>query len=296
MIFSLSSFNHSPQGRRALHDVFAVVGHQLIALGHEVRWTEATDFVGDGVNVVAESFADPRHPALPAIGEAHRRGCRFLYVATECPGAAAFNDAADDPGMRDRQAAFPEACAYASGILHLVPGAEVTAWYGRHAPAAYAELGHAPGLERATGEEPTLDFGFFGKRTVRREAILAWLQRRGTIFNVFDFRPAEQRDADMRTTRVVVQVREHAETTVLSSSRCNTALHLGRPVIAEPHAEPGIWNEIVRFAPTLDDFVEEAASALPRWRELHQGQMERFRDLMTPERCVGEPLRRIGIL
>lgn len=292
-----TTFNHCPQGQRAVQELADIIGHQIAALGHVVSWTDRADFSTDGVNFVFESFADPNYPALPAIAEAHARGCRFVYVATEQPGASgAFNDASDH-GMRDRQKAFPEAARYALGIIHLVSGDQVTEWYDNFAPAAYAELGYAPGLERPDDSvSVSLDFGFFGKRTVRREAILSWLQRYGTLINVIDFRPATDRDAAMRMARVIVQIREHAGTQVVSTSRCNTALHLGRPVVAEPHAAPGVWGEIIPFSKSLDAFVDDAVEALSCWREMHRNQMERFRDLLTPQRCIGEPLRKIGVL
>lgn len=292
MLCNFTTFNHCADGQRAVRDVFDIMGAQLKALGHEVY--EQEGFL-PGYNFIAESFADPRFPALPNIIASKAAGsCRFICVATERPGTMAFNDAPDQ-GMLDRQQIFPEAMKHFDAILHLVPGNDVTAWYSCFRPAAYAELGYAPGLMRDDGTEPTFDFGFFGKRTPRREAILDRLQRYGSLITVHDFAPGEERDRQMRKAKIIVQIREHEATPVCSSSRCCTALSLGRPVIAEPHPAPGVWGEIVWFAPSIDAFLEDAARALTYWRQLHEVQLAKFKERMTPERCVGAPLRSVGI-
>ena len=296
MKFRFTTFNHSPQGQRAVQDLADITGNQIAALGHEVSWSDKPDFIADGLNVVFESFADPRYPALPAISEAYARGCRFLYVATEEPSeSGAFNDAPDQ-GMRDRQMAFPDACRYARGILHLVAGERVTAWYSRWAPAAYAELGHAPGLVRYLPGEPDYDFGFFGKRTPRRAEMLARLAERGSVIAVHDFQPSAYRDQIMRRARIIVQLREWNTSGVISSSRVTTAMSLGRPVIAEPHSGAGQWAEIAQVSESVDKFYDDAVAALADWRALYRRQFDAFARLMTPERCVGEPLKRIGVL
>jgi hypothetical protein len=295
--FSFNSFNHCEAGQRAIEDLSLILGHQVMALGHEARWSNV-DFVRreEGYNIVFESFADPRFPALPLIAERHRAGCRFVFVATEKPAPGAFNGATDDPGMIERQRAFPIAAKLCDGILHLVPGDDVTAWYSRHAPAAYAELGYSPSLARGPGPEPDHDFGFFGKRTVRRMTILAELAKRGSVLAIHDFVPREERDRRMQRAKIIVQIREFEETSVASSSRLNTSLSIGRPVIAEPHGFCGEWANVIRFSESLEAFYDDAIAALPHWHELHAGQFERFKAAFPPEVCLGEPLRKIGVL
>ena len=296
MQFHFLLFNHCAQGQNAIGDIVEIVGQQFLALGHHVSKAIDPLFATNGINVVLESFADPNYPALPQIAEAHARGCRFLYIATEEPTeSGAFNNATDDPAMRDRQAAFAEAAQYCDGIVHLVPGDHITAWYGRYAPAAYAELGYAPGLLRDDGSEPDCDFGFFGKLTVRRRQMMRHLSTLGSVVTEYGFVPGTQRDREMRRARVIVQILE-TDDGAFSSSRCNTALSIGRPVVAEPHRSPGVWREIVHLSPTIDGFYEDARTALSGWRGLHRIQFEQFKERLAPEKCIGASLRKIGIL
>jgi len=300
MLFSFNTWNHCRQGQIIVEDITAIMGHQLMALGHDVSW-ENSSFVSSasGYNVVLESFADD--PATIAnIAKAHDRGARFVYVATEEPTPAGFNHGLE-PAMIDRQNAFPAAARFCDGILHLVPGAEVTAWYGQFAQAAYAELGHAPILVQPDdGVEPTHDFGFYGKMTWRREQMLGRLEResgqRLLLIDSLDV-PRAARDAKMRLARVIVQIRANEEWGMVSSTRCASALYLGRPVVAEPHpfAEP--WDRVVSFSRTVESFYADAlALARGDWRSEHHRQIARFERELTPERCIGEPLRKIGIL
>ena len=43
-----------------------------------------------------------------------------------------------------------------------------------------------------------------------------------------------------------------------------------------------------------DEFFELCLEARAVWRKLHAWQFGRFKKLLTPDYCVGEPLRRIG--
>lgn len=298
--FHFSTFNHCRQGRIIVEDITAIMGAQMVALGHRASFTTEPVFVPreDGCNVVLESFADD--PAtLKAIAEAHARGCRFIIVATEEPTETGFNHGLE-PAMIDRQNAFPEAAKYAEGILHLVPGEHVTKWYAQFAPTAYAELGHAPDLvDQTAGTEPTHDFGFYGKMTWRRSEMLEHLERmagskalRITSLDV----PRAQRDATMRRAKVIVQIRANEEWGMVSSTRCATALSFGRPVVAEPHPFSAPWNRVVSFADSVEGFYGAAMSATRYWKDLHRHQLARFERVLTPEVCIGEPLRRIGII
>ncbi|MEK7749585.1 MAG: hypothetical protein AAB277_01250, partial [Planctomycetota bacterium] len=82
-------------------------------------------------------------------------------------------------------------------------------------------------------------FGFFGSLSRRRLKILKTLARyigsEKAIRVVSDFPTQDERDAAMRSARVILQIRKYDEMGLVSSSRCNTALCNGRPVIAEPH-------------------------------------------------------------
>lgn len=300
MLFNFSTWNHCPQGKIIVEDITTVMGHQMIALGHRAVWTEHPNFVPRevGYNVVLESFADDPE-TIRRIGSAYHGGCRFIYVATEEPTENGFNHGLE-PAMIDRQNAFEEAAKYADGILHLVPGEKVTAWYKLFAPAACAELGHSPTLINTTDDiEPELDFGFFGKMTWRREQMLAELERlsgskvgRITTLDV----PRAARDRIMRQAKVIVQIRANDEWGMVSSTRCASSLNFGRPVVAEPHPYQKPWDQVVYFAESVEAFFGDAILAAKNWRNVHQIQMHHFAKTLTPEVCIGRPLREIGIL
>lgn len=291
--------NHSKEGQRSLEDVIGIVGHQLNALGHRAVWRQENDqFLTReaGINVVVEGFTTP---VVAEMARAHEQGARFLILATEEPTAKGFNHGRDRE-MVLRQQVFPEAAKYCEGILHLVPGRHVTDWYGQFAPAAPVELGYAPTLIReGDTREPTYDFGFFGSLSRRRLKILKQLARFiGTEKAVRvegTFATQAERDRIMREARVIVQVRKHEEMGLVSSSRCNTSLCLGRPVVAEPHLLSHPWDEVVTFAKSLDAFYSACFMARTSWRGVHAAQMARFREKMTPEVCVGRALREIGL-
>lgn len=299
MQFVFNMLNHNKMGQRSLEDVIGIFGHQLRALGHTAVWEEANDrWVAreSGINVVVEGFTPS---VIDVIGQARAQGARFLCLATEEPTPKGFNHGRD-PEMVRRQAMFPEAMKHFDGILHLVPGEHVTGWYSQFAPTAYVELGYAPSLIRKIDRiEPEYDFGFFGSLSNRRMKILKKLAKRmGTekaIKIVGDFATQDDRDRQMRRARVIVQIRKHEEMGLVSSSRCNTALSIGRPVVAEPHALSKPWDEIVRFSSTLESFYDTAMLVRSMWRPVHAQQLDAFKTKLPPEVCVGAPLRKIGI-
>lgn len=305
MKFVFSDFNHCPTGRAAIQDIIWILGHQMRALGHEVRWpTSADPWPVSGaefadppwINVLLETFAD--EGTIPVIAAARARGCRFLYIATELPTERGFNGEFE-PGMVRRQEAFPEAARFCDGILHLVPGADVTEWYGRYAPAAYAELGWAPGLAVSDRLEiePSVDFGFFGQLTWRRREILGELRRMGSVLVEGSLSlPRAERDAHMRACRVIVQIYRNPGWDYPSSTRCVTSLCLGRPVIAEPHGRSAPWSEVVPFATSRENFLKQACDVASLWRVEHAVQMDNLRRVLPPERCLEPALRAVGMM
>lgn len=312
---------HSSAGQRSLEDPVAIVCHQLRALGHRALWDPANaNFLlgeipknsvkvnneylpaGPAFNVLVEGFT----PAIvDVIAQYHARGARFLCLATEEPTSRGFNHGTQRE-MVNRQEAFHLAAPYLDGILHLVPGQAVTDWYSQFAPAAYAELGYAPGLVRPSSRrDPTFAFGFYGSVTPRRLKILKKLAQRSqrglppgtqTVRVVPDFATREVRDRAMQEAKVIVQIRKFEEMGLVSSSRCNTALCLGRPVVAEPHdvALAAPWSDVVDFADKKGDFVNLAMATLADWRGVHARQFAMFREKFSPEFCLGGALRQIG--
>lgn len=299
MIFRFLTFNHCDQGKCILEDMTRIIGHQMMALGHAVGWTNTENFIDrNGYNVVIESFAD-NPDTIAKIAEAHARGCRFIYIATEEPTPNGFNHGLE-PAMLERQNAFPRAAKFADGILHLIPGEHVTAWYSQFAPSAYAELGYAPTLVEDDGAvEPAHDFGFYGKMTWRREQMLARLEHlSGTqVLKITSLAvPRQERNAMMRRARVILQIRANEEWGMVSSTRCNTAIGFGRPIVAEPHPFCKPWDQIIEFSSSLELFYADAlVAARGDWRALHRKQLAKLKETLTPEVCIGRPLREIGI-
>jgi hypothetical protein len=198
----------------------------------------------------------------------------------------------------------------------------VNQWYGQFAPSAYVELGYAPTLYRPTQQEPEYQFGFFGSLTPRRLKVLRRLAKtvcpgvEKAVRVEATFATQEERDRIMRQAKVIVQVRKWEEMGLVSSSRCNTALHLGRPVVAEPHLLAEQWRDVIRFSPhckkcqegqtirlgrndtcdaCLQNFFNDALMMLTSWRGIHANQFAKFKVAMSPEACVGQAIRQVGL-
>ncbi len=267
------------------------------ALGHKVVWETGNEHwltKDAGINLVVEGFTPV---STDAIRRGHEAGARFICIATEEPTPKGFNHGRDREMVR-RQEMFPHAAKYFDGILYLVPGAGE--WYSQLSPSAYVELGYAPTLVRPGDiEQPKFDFGFFGSLSRRRYKILKQLARFiGTEKAVrveASFPDQVVRDKAVREARVILQIRKHEEMGLVSSSRCNTALCLGRPVVAEPHLLSKPWDEVIKFSEDSEAFLQDCFMARSVWRSLYLTQFERFREKMSPEFCIGRALREIGM-
>lgn len=304
----VNMMNHNSVGQSSLEDVIGIFGHQCRTLGIEIVWDRANNQWLNGPddwNLVVEGFT-PQF--VDQIAWAHGRGARFICLATEEPSDRGFNQGTQRE-MTARQEMFPNAAPYLSAILHLVPGEYTANWYAQWAPTAYVELGYASSLLRPSAAaqlrgglvpEPKFDFGFFGTVSKRRLKLLKKLAnrtgKRDAIRVVGNFPSQDERDREILNCKVVLQIKKFEEMGLVSSSRCNTALNCGRPVVAEPHLLSKPWDEIVTFAKSEEEFINMALMARATWRGLHAGQYQRFRDRLPPEICVGEPLRKVGIL
>ena len=287
-------FNHGLMGQRSLEDVVGIFGHQLRALGHEIVWDPRNDrFLSgsEGYNLIVEGFTPD---SVAAIAEGYNNGAKFLILATEEPTPKGFNHGTQKE-MVMRQETFKDGAQFADGIFHLVPGGYTAKWYSQFAPTAYVELGFARSLVRPDdGREPIYDFGFFGSLSKRRLKILRKLAqytgKQNAVRVVADFPDQTSRDHAMREAKVILQLRKFDEMGLVSSSRCNTALCLGRPVVAEPHDLSKPWDSIVHFSKSMENFYGEALAVCAVWRNVHAGQFRKFKEILPPERCVGEPL------
>ncbi len=299
-------FNHNKLGKSSLEDVIGIMGHQIRALGHEAVWDPKNDahedgtydikfVMGDeGYNWIVEGFTDK---VIEIIAQAHGNGAKFICLATEEPTPKGFNHGISRE-MALRQQSFPHAAKYFDGILHLVPGEAVTRWYGQFAPSFQADLGYAPSLIRQFPyNEPSYDFGFFGSLSPRRYTILKRLGRRTTNLKgvriVSNFPDQIERDKIMQDVKVIVQLRKFEKMGLVSTSRCNTALCLGRPIVAERHEYSKPWDEIVKFVNTEQEFYNMAIATKAAWRAVHAFQLEKLKEKLPPEVCVGFAIRAI---
>lgn len=305
-------------GQRSLEDVVGIFGHQLRALGHTAIWDPKNEkFLAreTGINVIVEGFVNT---TINIIIDAHSKGARFICLATEEPTEHGFNHGRDRE-MVYRQQNFSIIGKLFEAIFYLVPGEHVDKFYSQYAPSAYVELGYAPTLCRPSVHEPAFNFGFFGSLTQRRLKILKRLARHiGTEKAVrveATFPTQEDRDKVMREARVIVQIRKYEEMGLVSSSRCNTSLHLGRPVVAESHLLSDHWNGIVHFSKRcatceiaarkisrngfceecVERFLNDAVIAQAMWKGLHNTQFLLFKERMSPEYCVGRALKEVNL-
>lgn len=290
--FSFWLANHSLAGQRSLEDVVGILGQQLQALGHKAVWQRDNTALitkESGYNIIVEGFTPQCIDQV--LKPYYDQGARFIILATEEPTDKGFNHGWDRE-MVYRQSTFPDAAKYAEAIWHLVPGKHVTDWYAAHAPTAYVELGYAPGLVRplATDPGPSVDFGFYGSLSPRRLGILRKLRRHGSMVVVADFPDQRKRDTEMRKAKVILQIRKQDAMGLVSSSRCNTCLMLGRPVVAEPHDLSKPWDEIVRFSKSLDQFYNDALMVKAAWRGVWMDQFDKLKEKLPPAVCLGEAL------
>lgn len=291
--FSINLFNHNGLGQQSLQDIFTIFGHQLETLGHTVEWrNDAFYMEPDKINILFEGF-HPLH--TPDLMEAKREGARFVVVATEEPTPKGFNHGLW-PEMVTRYENFPAVAHFAEAIWYLVPGCGD--WYGQFAPSALLELGYSPLSMRHHYSELYYDFGFYGSVTERRFKMLKRLasiningeKAKVRIISRVD---AGQRDSEMSNCKVLLQLRAYDEMGLLSNSRCCTAMHLGRPVLAEEHANPGTWASIIGFQkPEHLEFA--AVSMASNWRATYADQFRKYAALLSPRRCLTPALDLIG--
>lgn len=300
--FHWSLFNHDATGAASIDDIMAAISYQLIDLGHDVQRHDMM-LSSDFVNIVVEGFDEAGHIAHE-LSRVKKAGGRTVILATERPGEYAFNGWDPDHPMGGRLRAFPAAAALADAIWTLVPGSEP--WYRQfNQNVAFTELGWSASRERdcaaVAAPPPETDFSFFGMVSDRRRDILRKISKRATVsFPQGDdlrahFIPFQERDALVRQAKVVLAIKQRAVWHMVSNSRFSTALHLGRPIIAEPHTTPNVWPGIVKFSRSHGSYIDEALALRENWQEEWKRQIEAFADILPPEKCVGAAIRETGI-
>ena len=292
MIFSFCLFNHSEVGRQSLVDLMAIVQAQLRDLGHEVLGL--TDFPAEPpiVNLLFERFGDKQLDMLRKFRANHPR---LILLGTERPEKHGFNGSSGESEMAIRMKGFAEACKYVDGVWYL---AEEWEWYRRqHEHVSLIEFGYSPSLVQKNEIEPQFDFCIFGSLTRHRAEMANQLGKYAMVAspNVYPgmpFLPQAERNALVRSSKVVLHIKQDANWKVISASRCATSLYLGRPVISDPHDCGGPWKKIIKFVPE-ESFVMDALDMAKNWREEHGRQMAVFSETLSAEACLGDAVDKL---
>lgn len=274
--------NHSDEGRKSVEDIIHALGAQLLDLGHTADRSDHNVQLG-AVNVFIEGFTELETKRLEAL---RQTGRRFVIVCTE----SLVNDSLNDfqrPVYQERYRQFMQAAPLADAIWCLVPG--TAAKLRQINPNARdVELGYSPRRRRVLHKEPRYDFGFFGSMTPFRRKTVDELKRRGHSVHITRrLAPPDERDDDIASCKVVLHIKAAASWKIVSSSRCSTALHVGRPLVSQPIPSKSIWKKIIRFSESHDSFFDEAVRIARQW-DLHwQRQFAAFQRHLSAENCIG---------
>lgn len=283
MKFVFNLFNQSDLGKTSLVDPMNNIAKQLEDCGHVVKWyDDALIAHEDLYMIVFDGFHESQ---VPLFKDFHERGGKLIIVATEEPTDNGFNHGAIKH-MVGRSERFAAIAPYATAIWYLVPG---STWYEQFCPATFLDLGYSPRLIRRWDIPVEFDVGFFGSVTKRRAEMLKKFAAYGLRLHIPKFGDSEFRDREISRCKVVVQLRSYEQMGLLSSSRCSTALHLGRPVLAEPHGNPGKWPDIIRFE-DIDFMAYMAEQMANNWQEEHANQMAKFMELMPASKVMAKAL------
>ncbi len=289
--FCWSLNNHAEPGLSTLYDIVDAIGGQMLDLGYQGFNSPTRLMNPPVVNVMIEGFDEPYVEKFRRLKEI---GAKVVVIMTERAGKPGWNDY-KVPHMVVRQDMFMKIAPMATAIWCLVPG--MAEWCRQFNPNSIdLELGHSPTRERLQhiAHVPLHDFAFFGSMTPRRAEIIGRFNRRGfrvlTEANNKSFLPPRERDELAVKAKVILGIDPWPRWRLISNSRIATALTLGRPVLCEPPRIKTPWSEAGVFA--RSSFVDEAIAMLPKWQEHRDRQVAKFRELFSPERCVGEAIRR----
>lgn len=274
--------NHTELGRKSLEDVIHALGAQILDLGHTADRSDTAVRL-DAVNVVCEGFTETESDR---ILEMRRQGYHIILVCTE----GILNNSLNNFQTEDYRIRYRELIRIApkvDALWCLVPGtAAVLRDLNLH--AVDVELGYSPRRRRDLVWDPQYDFGFFGSVTRYRGTTMQEFGRRGhSVYVMRNFAPPDERDRAIANCKVVLHIKATKNWKIVSSSRCSTALHIGRPVISQPIASKSIWKEIVRFSMTQESFFDDAIRLMRNWRANWHRQVDAYQRLLSADKCLG---------
>ena len=274
--------NHSEIGRKSLEDVIHALGAQILDLGHTADRSD-TAVRPDAINVICEGFTEIESER---IVEMCRQGIRIVLVCTESIANNSLNNFQRDD-YRSRYEHLLLVAPYVDAIWCLVPGtADRLRDLNRN--AVDVELGYSPRRRRDLVARPEYDFGFFGSVTPYRGTTMQEFGRRGLrVFVMRNFAPPDERDRAIANCKAVLHIKATKNWKIVSSSRCSTALHIGRPVVSQPVASRSIWKQIVRFSKSHDAFYDDAVRVMRDWRTHWERQIDAYQRLLSAEKCLG---------
>ncbi len=290
MHFHFFDGNHTEVGRDTLIDIRNCLAGMLIDLGHGVTKSSDQLVTRPSINVLFEGFGRKSSALLAAIS---KQDFDFLIVCTEAFGKKAMNDSAHR-AMRMRQRWLPEVAKIAKACWCLAPGmAEQLKQYCEN--SFDVELGWSQTQESVLlkDEAPKHPFVFYGGLNERRASLVNAFEGQGHHVALGeDYGPILLRNDLVRQSKVVLGLKPTNSWKLFSSSRAQTALHLGRPVIFEDvddsaHRSP--WRDIVVVSES-ECFGTVAVEMMKNWQDCAAEQMEKFREILPPQRSIGPAL------
>lgn len=265
--FNFSLFNYRIGGWESYQDIVRILRAQLEELGHDV--SESDEFAPPpAVNLIFEGFNLPS--VVATLCQVADAGYAPVCIATEkptqmTPHGFLWNHHVNNYwGERAYGFCAASRCFIACWCLVAGSAHRLKSWVSR---CADIELGFSNKL-LCKDEEPVADFCAFGSSSPRRVAVVAELRRAGHSVRIVPHTASlAERDATIRSVKVVVDIKPHDWWSLVSSTRIVAALHQRRPVVVEARdsMEQSPWFRVARFQRPGEGFVDAARGVLANW-------------------------------
>lgn len=287
MHFHWTCINHHPDGADTLIDVRNAIAGQIADLGHSQSYGDATLETLPAINIIIEGFG-PRTVAWMAAR--HKDNCRFVTVCTERMGKESLDDA-PHPDMKTRQQNLPVAAALSEAVWCLVPG---TAAHLRSycKDTRDIELGYSRTREAYLHSDvvPVHSACFYGGMLDRRRVVLETLIAGGIDICMppKEYGRISDRNAALALSKIALGINPVPGWKIVSSSRAQSALHVGRPMLMEEvddAASPSPWREVIRFC-RLRDMYGQALDMIEHWEAERDRQLGAFREKFSAQRIL----------